>query len=136
MANRSKAREKILQILYLMEQSGLQSGEAIDFFGQNFETHDEEMPFIRFRIEGIETHLENLDKNIASASKNWKIHRMPKIDRNILRLASFEMQHCEDIPHSVAINEAIELSKRFGEINSPKFINGILDRLAKELSAL
>ncbi|MEZ4705292.1 MAG: transcription antitermination factor NusB [Bdellovibrionota bacterium] len=135
MANRSKAREKVLQILYLMELSSLSAEKAMEFFDQNFETHAEELPFIEHRVKGIETEKESLDKKIALASKNWKMSRMPKIDRNILRLASYELMFCKDIPTSVVINEAIELSKRFGEANTPKFINGILDRLAKEVAA-
>ena len=133
MAGRSKAREQILQLLYLIEQSKLGSTEALEFFTKNFEIHDEEMPFIRTRLEGIAGQLVKIDEKIAKYSEHWKMNRMPKVDRNILRLGAYELEFCADVPVSVVINEAIELGKKFGDINTPKFVNGILDKIAKEI---
>lgn len=133
MAGRSKAREQILQLLYLVEQSKLDTNEALEFFTKNFEIHDEEMPFIRSRLEGISGLLSKIDEKIAKYSEHWKMNRMPKVDRNILRLGAYELEFCADVPVSVVINEAIELGKKFGDVNTPKFVNGILDKIAKEI---
>lgn len=131
--SRTKAREQILQLLYLIEQSKMPILDAIAFFQKNFEVHEQELPFIRSRFEGIATQMEEIDKKIAKSSEHWKMNRMPKVDRNILRLGVYELQFCEDVPVSVIINEAIELGKKFGDVNTPKFVNGILDKIAKEL---
>ena len=85
------------------------------------------------RGKGVEARGEQIDQLIEQASVNWRIPRMPTIDRNILRLASFELLACPDIPASVSINEAIELAKRFGDRESRAFVNGILDRIAAEV---
>jgi N utilization substance protein B len=133
MAGRSKAREQILQCLYLMEQSKLNSEDALSFFTKNFEIHEEEMPFIRSRLDGIAIEMAKIDEKIAKYSEHWKMNRMPKVDRNILRLGAYELEYCVDVPVSVVINEAIELGKKFGDINTAKFVNGILDKIAKEI---
>jgi len=133
MAGRSKAREQIVQLLYLIEQSKLNTADAMDFFTKNFEIHEEEMPFIRSRLTGITDELTKIDEKIAKYSEHWKMNRMPKVDRNILRLGAYELEFCVDVPVSVVINEAIELGKKFGDVNTPKFINGILDKIAKEI---
>ncbi len=132
MAGRSKAREQIVQLLYMIEQSKLTQEDALEFFIKNFEVHEEEMPFIRSRVTGIVTELLKIDEKIAKYSEHWKMNRMPKVDRNILRLGAYELEFCLDVPVSVVINEAIELGKKFGDINTPKFVNGILDKIAKE----
>ncbi|MCB0272107.1 MAG: transcription antitermination factor NusB [Bdellovibrionales bacterium] len=136
MSNRSKAREQVVQILYLMEQSKLDIEAALDFFQKNFESYDREMPFIRSRIQGVTEKLEILDKHIEKTSNHWKLGRIPKIDKNILRLGIFEILYCEDIPKSVVMDEAIELAKKFGEEKSSKFINGILDKIANQPDSL
>lgn len=131
MSSRSKGREQIIQILYLMEQSKLSHVEALAFFQNNFETYDREVPFVRSRIEGIVNELTPIDDRISSTSKHWKMYRIPKIDLSILRLGVYELLYCADVPLSVVIDEAVELSKKFGEENTPKFVNGILDQIAK-----
>jgi N utilization substance protein B len=80
---------------------------------------------------GVFTHTAELDSAIESHSKNWRLERMPRVDLSILRLAAFEILHRTDIPKTVAINEAVELAKRFGTENSGAFINGILDKFEK-----
>ena len=81
---------------------------------------------------GVAEHLEGIDREIHSYSTNWALDRMARVDLAILRLAAFELIYCHDVPHNVVINEAIELSKRFGTEESPSFINGVLDHLAKQ----
>jgi len=82
-------------------------------------------------LEGVRKNLAQLDGLIKKYVKNWEIDRMAVIDRNVLRLACFELTFLEDIPPKVSINEAIELAKRFGDLDSPRFVNGILDKIYK-----
>lgn len=82
---------------------------------------------------GIVKHLEQIDERIASTAQNWTLERMPIVDRNIIRLATYEIMYCDEIPTGVAINEAVELAKAFGTDDSPKFVNGVLGRIASEV---
>lgn len=83
-------------------------------------------------IRGVEAHQTEIDERLAGASENWALSRMPIVDRSILRLAIYEMYHCDDVPVSVSINEAVELAKDFGgEEDSPRFVNGVLGRIAR-----
>jgi len=82
-------------------------------------------------VRGVVERKGEIDRMIAGASEHWRLERMDRVDRNILRMGVFEIVYCDDIPYKVAINEAIELGKRFGSEDSGGFINGILDRIAK-----
>lgn len=85
-------------------------------------------------IRGVEANQVAIDDRIEGASENWALSRMPIVDRSILRLAVFEMFHCDDVPVSVSINEAVELAKDFGgEEDSPRFVNGVLGRIARSM---
>lgn len=95
-----------------------------------------EAEFSRRIVEGVEAHREAIDALIDQCSTNWRIHRMPAVDRNILRLAAFELGHCPDIPATATINEAIELAKAFGTEDSRAFVNGIVDRMGRVLGRL
>lgn len=87
-------------------------------------------------VHGVEDHMGEIDERLASISENWSIDRMPIMDRNILRLAMYEMLYVEDVPTSVSINEAVELAKEFGgEDDSPRFVNGMLGRIARQMEA-
>lgn len=87
-------------------------------------------------VRGVEEHLADIDACLEATSENWAVARMPIVDRSILRLAAFEMIYEEDVPVSVAINEAVELAKEFGgEDESPRFVNGVLGRIAKSIEA-
>ena len=83
-------------------------------------------------VEGIVEHFDALDERIASTAENWTLERMPIVDRNIIRIATYEIVYCDDIPTGVAINEAVEMAKAFGTDESPKFVNGVLGRIASE----
>jgi len=91
--------------------------------------------FAETLVRGVTAHLAFLDALISKCSMNWKMDRMMCLDRNILRLAAFEMSFLPEIPHIVSINEAIEISKEYGSEESPKFINGVLNRVKDELDA-
>ena len=85
-------------------------------------------------IHGVEANQAEVDERVEAASENWALSRMPIVDRSILRLAVFEMFHCDDVPVSVSINEAVELAKGFGgEDDSPRFVNGVLGRIARSM---
>jgi N utilization substance protein B len=129
--SRSRAREQALQILFFIDLTGTPAEEAFSLFRANFESQDDEVDFTRNLVLGISSRLADLDGNIEKCSENWRLSRMPRIDRNVLRIGAFELLHCPEIPPTVAMDEAIELAKKYGEERSPSFINGILDRIAK-----
>jgi len=80
-------------------------------------------------VEGVINHLDEIDTLIHSSSKNWKISRMPVVDRNIMRIAVYELLYCPDIPAKVSINEAVDIGKKYGTRDSGAFVNGVLDRI-------
>ena len=133
MRNRTRARECALQMLY---QADIRhSGAALiteDFWQSDEPVEQEVQAFATQLFEGTMTHLAEIDGLIAKHADNWNMKRMAVIDRNILRLGVFELLHLEEVPPKVCINEAIELAKRFGDAESGKFINGILDAIHKK----
>ena len=92
-------------------------------------------PYAQTLLSGVIERQSEIDPRISETAQNWTLERMPIVDRNIIRIAIFEMAYCDDIPVSVAINEAVELAKSFGGDESPKFVNGILGRIADALEA-
>ena len=85
-------------------------------------------------VEGALEHLESIDARLQSVTRNWDLKRMAIVDRNVLRMAVYELVWCSDVPHKVAINEAIEIGKKFSTANSGGFVNGILDRIRIDLA--
>ncbi|MFH1263574.1 MAG: transcription antitermination factor NusB [Pseudomonadota bacterium] len=131
MGSRSRAREQALQILYFIDLTGTAVDEALRLFHANFESEEEEFEFACTLVTGITGKLAELDQKIEGCSENWRLSRMPRIDRNILRMGAFEILFAPEIPPAVAMDEAIELAKKYGEEHSPPFVNGILDRISK-----
>jgi transcription antitermination factor NusB len=130
MGNRSKARELAIQILYYMEFTKGSIGDSFDVICDNFSSSNAIKTFSKKLVYGVCGNMDALDKAIRDASKNWRLERMSIVDRSILRLGAFEILHPdEDIPPKVAIDEAIELGKKFGTEESGAFINGILDNI-------
>jgi N utilization substance protein B len=125
---RTRARELALQFLYQHDLVSLPVDKADDFLREE-EKDVETRRFAKRLLEGTLEHRDELDKVIQSVAQNWNISRMAVIDRNVLRLATHELMHCKDIPPKVAINEAIEIGKRYSTQNSGAFINGILDKI-------
>lgn len=131
---RTRARRSALQVLYTGEICG-ESPTKLAESGQVLPEIDELSDYAMMLIRGCESHQMAIDKHLTTTSENWSLSRMPIIDRSILRLAVFEMMFVDDVPVSVAINEAVELAKDFGaEDESPRFVNGILGRISQELS--
>ena len=133
MANRRKLREYAVQILYGTDFWDLEATSALEAHEDHFRDEPVEDPFLEIVIGGIVNHKDDIDDLIRRFSTNWRLERMAIVDRNILRLATYELLHLTDIPRKVAINEAIEVAKRYGGDDSPSFINGILDRIALEI---
>ncbi len=131
MRSRSKAREIALCLLYQVEIAKTDFHQAIQSYLAEYPQRQEIVDFCSLLVEGTITNNKTLDTLVKKHVKNWEIERMAVIDRNILRMACFELMFLDDIPPKVSINEAIELAKRFGDIDSPRFVNGILDKIYK-----
>jgi N utilization substance protein B len=131
---RRKAREIALQFLYQLEQSGAgDPGPYEAEFWQRHPVDDDTRAFASSLVHGAKRHQSQIDKRIAESAEHWDLDRMAVVDRNILRLAVFELAFEPAVPAKVAINEAIEIAKKFGTAESSRFINGVLDRIHKEL---
>lgn len=128
---RSKAREVALCILYQVEISQRSTEDLWACYLENYPQKQDVLDFATTIVEGVLGNLARLDEHIKAYARNWEIERMAVIDRNVLRIAIFELLFLEDVPPKVSINEAIELAKRFGDTDSPRFVNGILDKIYK-----
>ncbi len=144
MNSRRKAREAALQALYQCDTLDDWSEEAITLYFSIYNpealtvkdgTAAENVEFSRTLIRGVIAQMKEIDRHISGASTHWSVSRMPRVDRNILRCATYELVFASDIPVSVSINEAIEIAKRYGTVDSPMFINGVLDNIANTLMA-
>jgi N utilization substance protein B len=129
MRRRTRARELALQFLYSIDVRGSEIRDELDEFLRDSGASRVARRFATELVSGVLAHRGELDAGIARVAQNWTLDRMPPVDRNILRLASFELLHCADIPVGVALNEAIELGKRYSTAQSGAFINGILDQV-------
>jgi transcription antitermination factor NusB len=129
MGNRRKARELAIQILFYTEFAKGSTGELFDVICDNFDPSKAIRAFSRKLVYGVSENLETLDKLIRESSKHWRLERMSVVDRSILRLGAYEILYMDDTPPKVAIDEAIELGKKFGSEESGAFINGILDNI-------
>ncbi len=132
MRKRTKAREIALKILYQSEITRREIKLVMQGFFDMMEAVDKNVEEFSHRIAlGVEEHLEAIDQVITKHATNWQLKRMAIIDRNILRLGVYELLFAPDIPPKVTINEAVELAKKYGDIESSKFVNGILDKIHK-----
>jgi len=132
--SRHQARERALQILFQYDIHG-RPGLWLDMFWKEHEAPDEVKTFAERLVAGVLENKREVDALIERYATNWKISRMPIVDRNILRAGVYELLWMEDVPAKVTVNEAIELAKSFGDDEASKFVNGILDQiLGKELT--
>ncbi len=129
LSRRTRGREVALQVLYLLEQNASVDTHHVEQFLARRLRDPKLIAFTRSIVDGVREHLKHLDALISEVAENWRIDRMAAIDRNILRVGAFEMLYCPDVPAKVAINEALELAKRYSTAQSSRFVNGILDRL-------
>lgn len=138
MRKRTKARELALQLLYQADVSNVDVSDLIDTFFSMEANANEERSVRDFAVNlarNVRKNILSLDAEITKFATNWQLDRMAMVDRNILRMASFELLFCDDIPPKVAINEAVELAKKYGDVESGKFVNGILDKINKTKNA-
>ena len=132
MGTRRKSRELALQALYQGEQAGQNGLLVFEEFCDHFQVNKKAIPYAKKLLDGVQEKADAINQLICKYAENWRLERMSVIDRNILRLAVYEVHYQADVPVSVAINEAVEIAKRFSTDDSAPFINGILDGVAKE----
>ena len=135
MATRRDGREWALQILFGLDFNAKDDLDRVFeyFFSTHADSDARTREFTESLVRGVVEHRKELDAAIEKYAKNWKLSRMGAVDRNVMRLAMYELLHCPDIPPAVVINEAVDLAKYFSNTESGKFVNGILDRARREL---
>lgn len=129
--NRKLSREKAMELLFGITLSKDTIEEAIESFLENYEGNIKEvdLTYIKQALIGIENNKEEIDKVIEANLHNWKIDRISKVNLSILRLATYELLYDETVPRGVAINEALEITRRYSDEKSVSFINGVLDKI-------
>jgi N utilization substance protein B len=128
MLRRSQAREVAFQVLYQDDLNPRQNPAEGDRFIERRLRADDMIAFARELVAGVRKNRAEVDARLEEIAANWSLKRMAATDRNVLRLGAYELLHC-DTPPRVAIDEAVELAKRFGSVQSPQFVNGILDKV-------
>jgi N utilization substance protein B len=138
MGARRESRELALQALYQIDLLGGDETDArsLALFWEHFEPGGEAevVAFARELVEGVRTHRERIDALIAASAEHWRLPRLSRVDLSVLRLATFELLGRPEIPHSVTLNEAVEIARRFGSEESAGFVNGVLDHIARQLA--
>lgn len=135
MGMRRKGRELALQALYQLDLCGDDQLAALGLFWEHCDAPNDARAFAEALVDGVLQARARIDELIAQNSSNWRVDRLSHVDRNILRVATYELLYRRDIPASVAIDEAIEIAKRFGSDESPTFVNGVLDSIAAVVGA-
>ena len=128
---RRRGRELALQALYQIEMTGDASVAAVDFFLNHFEGRSKAKEFARRIVSGVVSQGAQLDRLIEPCVENWTLMRIAKVDLIILRMGTYELVFCPDIPLNVSLDEAIEIAKRYSTMESAAFINGVLDQVAQ-----
>ena len=121
-------------MLFQVEASGASVDQAIALFWKHFEAEPEGREYADALVKGAAEHMADVDKHIASASTNWRIERMTRVDRNVMRLGAYELLYRTDVPRAVILDEAVELAKEYGSEESSSFVNGVLARIADDLA--
>jgi transcription antitermination protein NusB len=129
MGLRREGRELALQMLYAQDTLQGNLRDTLRGFREGVETGERTREFAEALVQGVMDNRQAIDQAILARSKNWALTRMPRVDLNIMRLAAYELMFKRDIPKKVSINEAIEIAKKYGDKESPAFVNGILDEL-------
>jgi N utilization substance protein B len=132
MGARSTAREAAMQMLFAIDATGADAEQAIRDFWRELPGDAEGREYADEAVRGVLRHLEATDARVQAASTNWRVERMARVDRNLLRLGAWELEHRRDIPRAVVLDEAVEIAKRYGTEESGAFVNGVLDRIADD----
>jgi N utilization substance protein B len=130
--SRRKAREVAFKVLFQVDQVEADPQKAFRYLVHDVQLAEKDRDFSWGLVEGCLNHLEEIDEKISHFSKDWALERMSSVDKNVMRIASYEILFTEDAQSVVAIDEAIEISKRYGEENSGSFVNAILDKILGE----
>lgn len=134
MGARRDGRETAVQVLYQMDAAASTAEDALRVFFAHFDGDQgisaDARAFAEQLVRGVSEHQTEIDTCLRDCSQHWRLERMPRVDRNILRLAAYELMCVEDIPKNIVLDEAIELAKRFGTEESASFVNGVLDHVA------
>lgn len=133
MGARTSGRQAALQMLFGIESAGMDADTCIRSFWREFEADPEGRVYADSLVRGVVAHRDRVDELIRTASTNWRLERMARVDRNLLRMAAYELLEQKAVPRAVILDEAIELAKQFGSEDSGSFVNGVLDRIAEEL---
>ena len=120
-------------MLFQMEASGTDADDVIALFWRNFDAEPEGRAYADEAVRGIAGDLAAIDRKITGASAHWRLERMARVDRNVLRLGAYELTERQDVPRAVILDEAVELAKEFGTEDSGAFVNGVLNRIAESL---
>ncbi|RME63554.1 MAG: transcription antitermination factor NusB [Nitrospirae bacterium] len=132
---RRRAREYALQILYQQDiQDEPVTEETLRQFWQEHPEPKDLRDFTEDLLRGTNEHIQEIDALITEAAEHWRLERMSTIDRNILRFATYELLYRDDIPAAVTINEAVEITKKYSDRESPSFVNGVLNRIRKKIN--
>jgi transcription antitermination factor NusB len=129
MRKRTRSRELALQMLYQADLMASEPAKILKSFWKSHVVPEDIKEFAERLVQGAHAHTQLIDKIIEKYAENWTLGRMAVIDRNIIRMSSFEMLYMDDIPPKVSINEAVELAKKYGDEQSGSFVNGILDKI-------
>lgn len=132
MTRRTRAREVALQLLFQRDHNPALTRAGIERFAADRLRDEHLQNFCLALVDGVAANLADIDQKLAAAAENWRLVRMPTVDRNLLRLGAFEMLMQKETPPAVVLDEVIELARRFGTADSPAFVNGVLDRLRRE----
>jgi len=122
--------------LYALELADEPADAVMRAFWRETPGDPEGRPYADLLVLGVRDKQLTIDQRISQASQNWRLERMTPVDRNLLRIAAYELEFVTDVPRAVAIDEAVEIAKRFGSEESSKFINGVLEKIASDLSAV
>jgi transcription antitermination protein NusB len=133
MGARTSAREAALQMLFALEASESSADDVIRDFWRELPADAEGRPYADEAVRGVVLRLEEIDGRIRAASDNWRLERMTRVDRNVLRVGTWELLAKLEVPRAVILDEAVEVAKLFGSEVSGKFVNGVLDRIADDL---
>lgn len=136
MGARSSGREAALQILFAIEAAGTPIGEAIRNFWREFPGDAEGKSYAEEVVRGVSADRLAVDEHVTRASDHWRLERMTRVDRNVLRIGAWELMRRPDVPRAVILDEAVELAKRFGTEESGAFVNGVLARVADDTGRL
>lgn len=135
MGSRRDARESAVQILFQLDFNPAELDTTLESFWLERKMNTKTRLFVEELVRGVLLHRARVDEVITKCAQNWELPRMATVDRNVIRLAVYEMMFRQDIPHAVSINEAVAIAKNMGDVGSGRFVNGVLDRVRRDIDS-